>query len=162
MATEYGAVGTTLYTSTRCVESIKVLAEGKPIRHVIDCITTAESAATCFAATARTGGRYACLEGIPTAWRTRSSIRVKEVMGFEGLGTEVNLGDSAYSRPANQELLKVTIRWTREIQKLVNAGLIKPHPVREVSGEWQGIIHGLEELAAGQVRGQKLVVRVSS
>lgn len=164
MAMEYGAAGTASYTSTACAESIKSLAGGKPIRHAMDCITTAESAATCFAAMARTGGRYACLEGLPQAWRTRPSVRVKEVMGFEGLGSEVNVagGDPCYSRSANQGLFNVTARWAEEMQKLVDSAKIKPHPIQEVPGQWDGILRGLALLESGEVRGLKLVVRISS
>ncbi|KAI5865335.1 putative alcohol dehydrogenase [Durotheca rogersii] len=160
MAIEYGAIGTAAYTSAKCAEEIKALAGGKPIRYAMDCITTAESAATCFAAMARTGGRYACLEGLPQAARTRPSIRIKEVMGFEGLGFDVNLGDSSYSRVANPELFKVTAQWTAEMQKLVDAAKLKTHPIREVPGRWDGIIQGLALLESGDVRGKKLVVRI--
>ncbi|KAH8651345.1 putative alcohol dehydrogenase [Xylariales sp. PMI_506] len=162
MVASYGATGSAAYTSAKCVETIKALAGGKPIRHALDCITTADSAAICFAAMARTGGRYACLEALPQALRTRPSISVKEVMGFEGLGFDIILPDAAYSRPANQALFELTVDWTQEVQKLVDAGQLKPHPIREVPGKWDGIIEGLGLLESGTVRGEKLVVRISS
>lgn len=162
MAMEYGAAGAAAYTSTKCAESIKSLAGGKPIRRAMDCITTAESSATCFSAMARTGGRYACLEELPQALRTRPSINVKAVMGFEGLGFDVNLGDSSYSRHANPDLFNVTARWTEEMQKLLDGAKIKTHPIRELSGRWDGIIRGLALLESGEVSGQKLVVRIST
>ena len=163
LAIEYGAVGTAAYTSPTCVERIKELADGAPIRHALDCITSAESSAACFAAIARTGGRYACLEELDETWRTRRVIRVKEVMGFEGLGRTVDLGPQAstYSRSANQALYEICARWTIELQELLGKGLIRPHPIREVEGGWNGIIDGLAMLQRGEVRGQKLVVRVA-
>lgn len=163
LAVDYGAVGAAAYTSLRCSEEIQDLAGGVPIRHALDCITNAESSGTCFAAIARTGGRYACLEGLPEEWRTRRAVRVKVVMGFEGLGATVDLGPSGsiYSRQANANLFEICTRWHGEVQSLIDADLLKSHPVREVPGRWQGIIDGLEMLRRGEVRGQKLVVNIA-
>jgi len=128
---------------------------------------------------ARTGGRYACLERMPAAWRTRKAVRVKEVAAYEGLGTRVWLGPAAtdaqdgdvdqsaeatYSREANPVLFDITQRWTREVQALLDKDLLKPHPVREVTDgdDWGSrVINGLLELQNGAVRGQKLAVRVN-
>ncbi|KAE8548387.1 hypothetical protein EYB25_008765 [Talaromyces marneffei] len=162
MAMEYGAIGVADYTSSTCAETIKQLAGGAPIQYVLDCITTAESAALCFSLIARTGGRYACLEELRPAWRTRRTVRVKEVMGFEGLGIKIDLGPTAYSRDVNLTLRKICCEATKEIQTVLDEGLLKPHPVREVTGQWQGIIDGLAMLQRGDVKGQKLVVRVST
>lgn len=161
LAMSFGAIGTAAYTSPTCVETIKSLAGG-PIRLALDCITNPESVATCFAAMARTGGRYACLEGLEESWRTRRTIRTKVVMGFEGLGIPIDLGPTEYSREANQELFDVTVQWTKEVQSVFDAGKLKPHPIREVPGQWQGIIDGLGMIQRGEVRGEKLVVRVAT
>ncbi|KAH7322418.1 putative zinc binding dehydrogenase [Stachybotrys elegans] len=163
LATEYGAAGTAAYTSPSCSETVKKLAK-VPIRHAIDCITSPTSVAACFAAMARTGGRYACLEALDDSWRTRKLIRVKEVMGYEALGqsTQLGTGLSAYSREANQVLFNQGQLWKTELQTLLDAGSIKPHPIRELSGFWDKcILEGLEMLRKGEVRGQKLVVRLS-
>jgi NADPH:quinone reductase-like Zn-dependent oxidoreductase len=160
----YGAVDTVPYTlpAPTCIERIKSVAGGQPIRHVLDCITSEESAAVCFSAIARTGGRYACLEGLPAAWRTRRAIQVKEVMGFEGLGARIDLGDTPYSRDANPRLAAICAAWTEEMQWALDAGQIRCHPIREVAGRWEGILEGLELLQKGEVRGQKLVVRITT
>ncbi|ORY71960.1 chaperonin 10-like protein [Pseudomassariella vexata] len=164
LAIEYGAVGTAAYTSPKCREDIRNNANGLPIRHALDCITDAESVDICFAAMARTGGHYACLEEMNKAWITRRAIRVKEVMGYEGLGVNINLGptSSTYLREANQELFNILANWATEMQLLLDERLIKPHPVREVQGHWDGVIHGLGVLQRTEVRGQKLVVRIAA
>jgi hypothetical protein len=82
-------------------------------------------------------------------------------MGFEGFGHAVKLGDNTYSRKVNMELYSRGNQWAEEIQGMMDRDLIKPHPVCEVHGEWQGIIKGLGMLQRGEVRGQKLVIRVS-
>lgn len=164
MARTYGAVGTAAYTSPTCAELIRSLSPGgAPIRHALDCITSPESVATCLAAIGRAGGRYACLESLDDAWRTRRAVRTKVVMGFEAFGINVALrgeGGAAYSRGANAQLYARGTEWTAEMQAAVDRGQIKPHPVREVHGRWEGVIEGLELLRRGDVRGQKLVVRV--
>ncbi|KAI1468151.1 putative alcohol dehydrogenase [Daldinia caldariorum] len=139
LACTYGAVGSALYTSRTCVEDIRsFIPKGAVIRHALDCIINTESAAACFAAIGRAGGRYACLESLQDEWRTRRAVYVKEVMGFEGFGFEVALGDSIYSRKANRELFLEGCFWTNEMQASLDAGLIKPHPswgwLRKVTG----------------------------
>lgn len=159
---EYGAVGNAPYTSPSCVETVKSLANGVPIRHALDCITTPESVAICFDAIGRAGGRYACLEKLEDAWRTRRAVRTKEVMGFEGFGHRVSLGDETYSRGANEELKSGGSFWWSEMQASLDQSLIKPHPVREVGAKWEGILEGLAMLQRGEVRGKKLCVRVAT
>ncbi|KAK2758734.1 hypothetical protein FQN54_003424 [Arachnomyces sp. PD_36] len=157
----FGAVGTAAYTSPTCVETIKSLAGG-PIRLALDRITNSESVATCFAAMARTGGRHACLKGVGESWRSRRAIETKVVMGFEGLGIPIDIGPTEYSRGVNQGLFEVAVRWAEEVQSALDAGRLKAHPVREVAGQWQGIVDGLGMIQRGEVRGGKLVVGVAT
>ena len=100
LVTKYGAVGTASYTSTNFMETIKSLADGAPIKDALDCITDAESAAICFGALSRAGGRYVCLEDCPESWRTRRAVKVKVVMGFEMQGNDVDLGHPVYAPKA--------------------------------------------------------------
>ncbi|KAI1169449.1 putative alcohol dehydrogenase [Nemania sp. FL0916] len=163
LACAYGAVGSAVYTSPDCVGAIRALSpNGEPIRYALDCITSPESAAVCFAAIGRAGGRYACLEKFKEEWRTRRAVHTKEVMGFEGFGQKVTLGDETYSREVNTTLKSKTGYWAAEMQASLDAGSIKAHPVRELKGKWEGVIEGLLMLQKGDVRAQKLVVRISS
>ncbi|KAI0477621.1 putative zinc binding dehydrogenase [Xylariaceae sp. FL0804] len=172
LAAAYGARATAAYTSPTCAQDLRDAvaavavggggARGEPLRHAIDCITTRESAALCFGALHRTGGRYACLEGLPAAWRTRRAVRVKEVMAFEGHGRAMVVDDPTYSRPANPALFELCRRWTVEVQQLVDAGRLRSHPVREVEGGWEGVLTGLATLQKGGVRGEKLAIQISA
>lgn len=159
LAVQYGAVGTASYTSPDCVETVKSLA-GKPIRRILDCITDAESAAICYSAMARTGGTYACLEECPAAWRSRRTVKVKEVMAFQLLGIDIDLGASTYTRSGDKKLMGIGMQWAGEMQALMESGRIKTHPLRELQNGWEDIIDGLELLRKGEVRGQKFVVRI--
>ncbi|KAK6063440.1 Enoyl reductase LovC 3 [Seiridium cupressi] len=163
LGTEYGAAATASYTSANPVESIRSIASGKPIRHALDCITDAYSASICFGALARAGGNYACLEECPDAWRIRKAVRVMEVMGYEILGNRVDLGPSSvYTRDVSKVAFDLGQTWAGELQSLVDKDLVKPHPIREIKGKLEGIVDGLSMLQRGEVRGQKLVVRIAS
>lgn len=158
---KYGAIGTASYTSPDCVEQVRKIANGTPIKHALDCITQPDSVEICFSVLARLGARYACLEDCPPAWRPRQSVKVNIVMGYEQLGYDVDLGDNVYTRKNNPESVKICRMWTAEIQEMVNANLIQPLPVRELEGRFEGIIRGLEEIYKGRVSGNKLVVRIA-
>ncbi|KAI1768456.1 GroES-like protein [Hypoxylon sp. FL1150] len=162
MVKGFGAIGTASYTSPTCAEDIKRIADGAPIKYALDCITDAESAGICFTSLARLGGRYACLEAIPDAWVTRRSVARKVVMGFEGQNYDVDLGHPVYSRKANPALHAVAARWARELQPVLDAGHIATQPIREVPGRFEGIITALEMLQKGEVKGEKLVVSIST
>ncbi|KAI1746167.1 GroES-like protein [Xylaria scruposa] len=168
LAKRFGAADAVPYTSPKCLENIKDLLMKLPnplsLRHALDCITDPESAAVCFGVLSRTGGRYACLELFDESWRSRRAVRVGVVMAYELWGARVILDDNsaaAYSRPASPEKLQATIAWADEMQNLLDNGLINNHPVRELEGKWDGIMNGLAMLQRGEVRGCKLVVRIS-
>ncbi|KAI1303967.1 putative alcohol dehydrogenase [Xylaria venustula] len=165
LAVEYGASSTCSYTSPNCAEAVRTHA-GAPVRHAFDCITSAESVATCFAALARTGGRYACIESLQDSWRTRRAVRVKEVMGYEALGRDFQVGSEAetgitYTRTASAALAALYARWGKEMQQLLDAGSVKHHPILQIDGQWDGVIKGLAMLRRGEVRGQKIVIRIA-
>ena len=153
-----------------CLDAVRTLsAEMAPLRHALDCVTDAESAAFCFAALARTGGRYVCLEEFRSAWRTRRVVKVKEVMGYEVLGRRVELGGPGltYSRDVNEPAAELGRTWAVEMQSLLNNGLVHAHPIQPIEGDGSGtswtekVVSGLETLRRGGVRGKKLVARVS-
>lgn len=149
--------------SANVVESIKSMAGGKAIRHTLDCITDAESCATCFSALGRAGGRYACLEECPHAWRTRQTVKVKEVMGYEILGQRVYLGlATTYTREPSEMAFQLGLTWAAEMQALLDRGWLDTHPVVEVQGRWEGITKGLAMLQRGEVRGHKLIVQIAT
>lgn len=162
LAIEYGAADTASYTSPTCVESVRAMAGGRQIRHALDCITDAESTAICFGALGRAGGRYVCLEEFQEVWRTRRAVRVKVVMGYEILGNRVDLGPSSvYSREVSRMSFEIGQAWGTEMQSLLHKRLVRAHRARELTGDrWEAILEGLSMLQRGEVRGQKLVVRI--
>lgn len=157
---KYGAVTTYPYSSPTVGETIRTATKAS-IRTAIDCITTPESVRCCFTVLSRAGARYASLEHAPNEWRTRKAVKMDMPMTYVVMGREVKL-DGVYHRAADPAKFDLGARWAQEVQKLVDQGRLKSHPVREVPGKWQGIIQGLDMLKGGQVRGQKLVVRVGN
>ena len=72
---------------------------------------------------------------------------------------------NTYSREANPGLYSQSNHWTSEMQASLDDGSIKPHPVREVVGvdsKWDAIAAGLDMLQTGEVRGQKLTIRIAA
>ncbi|KLU92919.1 hypothetical protein MAPG_11868 [Magnaporthiopsis poae ATCC 64411] len=82
-------------------------------------------------------------------------------MAYEIIGRAVDYGaESTYTRLANPESYTLGVEAAREMQALIDGGLVKPHPVRELKGGWDGILKGLEMHRHGKVSGEKLVVRI--
>ncbi|KAL3418711.1 alcohol dehydrogenase GroES-like domain-containing protein [Phlyctema vagabunda] len=159
LAKEYGAVSTFSYTSPTCGDSIKSYTKGA-LKHALDCITNPESVQCCFTALGRMGARYASLDHPLDEWITRKAVKVDMPLAYVIQGKEVKM-DGIYHRAADLKMFDLGVRWTREVQHMLDTGSLKYHPLRELSGKWQGIIQGLEMLRSGRVRGQKLVVRLS-
>ncbi|PYI00034.1 alcohol dehydrogenase GroES-like domain-containing protein, partial [Aspergillus ellipticus CBS 707.79] len=154
----YSATSTVPYTAPDCGSRIKAEMKGG-LRHALDCISSPESVRVCCEALGRAGGRCASLEFCPEEWRTRKAVRVEMVLGYEMFGRGLEL-EGVYKREADLGKLELSVGWCREVQGLVERGVLRSHPVREVEGGWDGVVRGLEMLRGGEVRGEKLVVRL--
>lgn len=93
---------------------------------------------------------------------SRKAVSWRFVMGYEVFGREIRL-PGGYGRRGEmgQEWRRAAGRWRGEMQKLLDGGLVRAHPVEMVRGGWErGVVEGLERLRKREVRGRKLVVRV--
>ncbi|KAI1264456.1 putative zinc-binding dehydrogenase family oxidoreductase [Xylariaceae sp. FL1019] len=131
---------------------------GGQLHHALDCIVDETSITFCNAAMGRTGGRCACLELWPPGiQRPRRAVRTCFVMALEVFGKEVSLpGD--YHRSANLEKRALAIQFLTRCQKLLDAGLLQPHPKRIIPGRLSGVLEGIRLLKSGCISGTKLVV----
>ncbi|PLN84682.1 alcohol dehydrogenase GroES-like domain-containing protein [Aspergillus taichungensis] len=154
---DYGAAAVVPYASPTCGETLRDKHTGGNLRHALDCISSPESVKCCFTALGRIGARYAGLDYVPDDWRTRKAIKVHMPLTYALHGHEIKF-KGPYHRDADPSMLELGSRWRDEMQGLVDAGRLRPHPAREVRGKWKGIVDGLEMMKAGEVRGQKLVV----
>lgn len=155
-----GAIGTVSYTSLDCVDKIRNLAGGLPIKYALDCITNPDSVRICFEVLARVGARLVTLEDCPESWRSRRSVKVTFVTAYDSTGHDVNLGDDVYDRKANPLSEKIAKEWLSEVQVMIDNDSLRPLDIRELDG-LPGIVRGLEEMCKGQVRGNKLASRVT-
>lgn len=123
----------------------------------LDCITDAESVTACYAAIGRGGGRYTSLELPMANLLTRKAIEAEFVMGYDMFGREIALGKE-YGRPASPESREMGKMWfTGTMQRLLDAGAVKSHPVKVVGKGLEPVLKGLDVLRKGGVSGQKLV-----
>ncbi|KAA8645742.1 hypothetical protein EYZ11_001275 [Aspergillus tanneri] len=156
----YGAIKTFDYHSASCGVAIRAYTKGK-LALVLDCITSTDSMKICYAALGARGGRYMALE--PPALRVHSArrdVQTDWVMALTVFGKPVDL-KGPFGRDAVPGDYTWASRWYVLAERLVERGLLKPHPACIQEGGWDGILKGIEELRCGRVRGEKLVYCIS-
>lgn len=126
---------------------------------MLDPFTGAKSIALCYGAMGRAGGRYACLEMYPDYVLGRKSVKVGFVMGPALLGHRLAL-DYGYERDADPEMRSFGVGWYQSLQALLDQGKLKPHPLRELEGQFEGMLKGVKMLKNGEISGEKLVVAI--
>ncbi len=108
----------------------------------------------------RAGGTYCALEAYNEELCSKRKVVTPElIMGMSIFGKAVAL-DYGYERATDAESRAFGIGWCGEVQELLDSGRLKTHPVKTISGRYQGILKGLDMLKHKQVSGQKLVVRL--
>ncbi|KAF3763038.1 GroES-like protein [Cryphonectria parasitica EP155] len=156
LARDRGAAAALDYMRPDLVAEIQRLTGGK-LRYVYDCIADPETVAHCYAAIGRTGGRYASLELVPEALRTRRAVRLKLVLAYEASGEDVPLSNG-YETLGDLEKRALAERYIGVFRGLLDKGLLKTHPIQNLGGGLQRVLEGLKMLRSGAVSGQKLVV----
>lgn len=135
---------------------------GGRLRHVLDCAVDEDSVACCYAALGRIGGRYISLESCQEELRLktgRRTVSYRFVMGLESFGKEVQL-EGDYWRPGSDKMFESVAQFFLMVQRLLDDGTLKPHPVELIDGGFDGIIQGLQRLQQGKISGKKLAVLI--
>ena len=149
------------YHSDQCAQQILAYTQNS-LSLVLDCISTADSAALCYAAIGRAGGRYVGLEKLPNSVTdARKAVRASWAMGPLMFGRQIDMDE--YSSNPDDSAREFGRRWYALAEALLKQRRLQCHPVREVGGEqnWVSAVqHGLRTLQAGKISGEKLVVRV--
>ncbi|KDN59980.1 putative conserved hypothetical protein [Colletotrichum sublineola] len=153
---KYGAEEVFDYNDPDCGKKIKLYTLNT-LSYIIDPFTDLKSVALCYEAMGRAGGHYACLEMYPDYALERRSIKVFFVMGMALLGHRLEL-DYGYQRDEDPELRAFGISLYKDLQKLLDRGRLRPHPIRELEGGFEGILKGVDMLKNKEVSGQKLVI----
>ncbi|KAH8669586.1 chaperonin 10-like protein [Tricladium varicosporioides] len=151
-----GAVDTFDYHSPTCREDIRHRTDDK-LGTVLDCITSSKSMSICYGAIGRDGGQYVGLESFPVRWRMRRrNVKAEWILGWTAFGKTVELGGDYY-RDAAPEDREFAGKWFNQVEQLIEAGKLKPHPIRVHRGGIQDIISGLEALRRREISGFKSV-----
>ena len=117
--------------------------------------------AFCYAALGRTGGKYTALEPFAAASHTRPRTVVPDwVLGFGILGQPITW-PAPFERGEDAEVRAFGVEYFRTVQRLLDEGRVRPHPVRVMEGGLEGVQGGLDLLKAGKVSGCKLVCSVA-
>ncbi|KAK6844095.1 Enoyl reductase [Apiospora arundinis] len=154
----YGAEEVFDYHDPDCARKIKEYTRNS-LAYILDPFTDAKRIALCYAAMGRAGGRYACLEMYPDYVLERKTIQVSFVMGPALLGHRLAL-DYGYERDADPEMRAFGVSWYHILQYLLDHGQLRPHPLRELEGKFQGVLRGVKMLKSKEVSGAKLVVAI--
>ncbi|KAI1661698.1 zinc-binding dehydrogenase [Daldinia decipiens] len=145
------------YSTPDVAIKIKTHTNGR-LKYVLDCISDADSVSICYAAIQRAGGRCALLERVPDELlATREAVRSAFVLAADIYGEDITLGQRGYDRPASREKHELAVQHLGAVQRLLDQGRLKAHPIEVLDGGLQGAVKGLEILANGQVSGKKLV-----
>jgi hypothetical protein len=115
----------------------------------------------CYQCLGRTGGKYTALEPYAEFLHTRPRTVVPDwVLGYTVLGQAVSWPEP-FTREADEGLREFGVDWFRTVQRLLDEGTIKPHPIKIVNGGFEGVADGLELLRQKQVSGHKLICVVT-
>ncbi|TGO51238.1 hypothetical protein BCON_0166g00250 [Botryotinia convoluta] len=143
------------YHDPNCGAEIRSLTQNK-LHHVFDTIATEASARICADALSTSGDNlYVNLMGIEMP---RDDVKDIFFLGYSVTGEEYEIeGDIWPAAPEDFELGK---RAFVLLERLLENGLIKNHPVKIIYGGLKGILEGMREMKEGKVSGEKLVYRV--
>ncbi|KAI3333018.1 putative zinc-binding dehydrogenase family oxidoreductase [Ustulina deusta] len=152
----FGAEEVFDYNSPDCAKEIKTYTKNT-LSYVLDPFTDAKSIALCYGAMGRAGGRYSCLEMYPDYILERKSIKVGFVMGPALLGHRLALSDG-YERDEDPEMRTFGVQWYQSVQKMLDQGKLRPHPLRVLGKSFEAVLEGVGMLKRKAVSGEKLVV----
>ncbi len=156
----YGAGAVFDYHSPTCVADIRALTRNS-LKYALDCVSEPETMQFCYQVLGRTGGKYTALEPFSKALHTRPRTVVPDwVLGFGILGQPITWPEP-FTRSADEEMRQFGVDYFIMVQKLLDEGKIKPHPVRLLEGGLEGVKGGLELLRNKMVSGQKLVCNLA-
>ncbi|TLD07676.1 hypothetical protein PgNI_10622 [Pyricularia grisea] len=160
LARRFGAEEVFDYNSPDCAAAIKAYTKNT-LSYILDPFTDAKSVDLCYKAMGRAGGRYCCLEMYPEYVLQRKSIKVGFVMGPLLLGHRLALSQG-YERDEDPEMRAFGVEWYKDVQKMLDRGLLKRHPIKLLGDSFEALIEGVEMLQRKEVSGEKLVVALDS
>jgi hypothetical protein len=147
------------YKSPTCVEDVRKYTRNS-LRFVLDCISEPETMQFCYKCLGRAGGKYTALEPYPEFLHDRPrTVAPDWVLGPTVWGKKIGWPEP-FAREADESYRNFGIEWFATLQRLLDEGKLKTHPIRSMSGGLNGVFEGLELIRKKQVSGQKLIYSV--
>lgn len=154
-ALRLGAAATFDYRSPDCGAAVRAHTAGA-LGLALDCITDTTSMALCYEALGLAGGRYVALDSFPLRGHTRRAVRPDWVCTYTQFGEPVAWAPP-YNLDARPGHRRCAEAWYALAQRLLDLGLLEPHPKEERAGGLAAVAQGMHEVRQGLVRGKKLV-----
>lgn len=156
----FGAEKAFDYRSSTCAAEIRSYT-GNELAYTLDCVSQADTTQLCYAAMGRAGGRYVSLEPFQKAVAQSRALTIEPswVMVLTVFGRKVAL-EGEYGRDARPQDREFAAQAFSAVQSLLDSGLIDTHPVKVMSGGWEGVMRGVDIIRSQALSGQKLVYPV--
>ncbi|KAF2122761.1 alcohol dehydrogenase GroES-like domain-containing protein [Lophiotrema nucula] len=153
----YGAAACFDYHSATCGADIREYTANS-LTSVLDCVTDVPTMKMCYDAIGSSGGKYVALESItPIIKYTRRDIRADWLMAPSIMGTPVEL-PGTYGRPSILEHRRFGSGLFLLVERLLQEGAIKNHPLEVREGGLARIPACVNDLRVGNVRAKRQVV----
>ncbi|KAK5656800.1 hypothetical protein OQA88_4348 [Cercophora sp. LCS_1] len=143
------------YADPQCAQRIQEYTKNS-LAHVLDCISSKESAEICSAAIGANGGTVSHL--FPVQYG-REGVQAKHTIGYTVLGEYFRVGD-AREFPAQPQDFEFGKKFWALSERLLAEGQIRAHPPDVGKDGLKGVFGGLQAMREGRVSGKKLVYRV--
>ncbi|KAJ5630744.1 zinc-binding dehydrogenase family oxidoreductase [Penicillium longicatenatum] len=155
----YGADAVFDYRAPDCAASIRAYTRNG-LKHALDCITSADSMAICYASIGRVGGKYTALDPYSeTVAATRKIIKCDWVLGPIMLGKDIGW-PAPHGRAADMDMYAFGVQWRQTLQELISRGLIREHPLLVQPGGLAGVLDGMGSIREKKISAKKLVYKV--
>lgn len=146
------------YKSPTCGADIREHTNDS-LAFALDCITDTASMGICYEALGSAGGRYVALDAFPVRGHTRRSVIPEWVCTPTQFGKAIRWTPPYDLEPRPYDL-KCAELWYVTAQRLIDEGLIAPHPLEKRSGGLAAVPEGMEQVRRGQIKGKKLVYTI--
>ncbi|CAK3945357.1 alcohol dehydrogenase [Lecanosticta acicola] len=126
------------------------------LRIALDCITDSASMSICYQALGSDGGRYLGLDQFPIRSHTRRDVRPDWIVAWTVSGEAIKW-KRPYARGPRPKHKEFGQKWNPIAQGVLDAGLLRSHPLDVRSGGLAAVPRGIDELRKGLTDGRKLV-----
>ncbi|KAL0930188.1 alcohol dehydrogenase GroES-like domain-containing protein [Colletotrichum truncatum] len=140
-------------------QKIKDYTKGN-LKYALDCITTVESTALCYAAIGRGGGKYVSLDPWPEHAASRKVVIPDFTVGPRIFGEGCTWPEPYKSDPS-EDMRTYGVSVWETVGKLLHEGKLQHHPLRVLDGGFNAILTGMEMVKNKTLSGEKIVVRMN-